>query len=93
MAGTRSSSRHRADRGDLAGAIRLLAKGFRMPREPQEHHLRRAYALGDLYERAGDVPQARSMFLRVLHVDPEYLDRGSAGSIARLTFAKLVPVS
>ncbi|MEI2700208.1 MAG: tetratricopeptide repeat protein [Microthrixaceae bacterium] len=64
----------RADQGDLAGAIRLLAKGFRMPREPQEHHLRRAYALGDLYERAGDVPQARSMFLRVLHVDPEYLD-------------------
>lgn len=64
----------RADQGDLAGAIRLLAKGFRMPRNPQEHHLRRAYSLGDLYERAGDVPQARSMFLRVAQVDPEYLD-------------------
>lgn len=63
-----------ADRGDLAGAVRLLAKGFRFPRQPQEHHLRRAYALGDLYERAGDVPQARSMFLRLAQADPFYLD-------------------
>lgn len=65
-----------ADQGDLAGAIRLLAKGFRFPRQPQDHHLRRAYALGDLYERAGEVPQARSMFLRVAEIDPPYLDSG-----------------
>ncbi len=63
-----------ADQGDLAGAIRLLAKGFRFPKAPREHHLRRAYALADLYERAGDVPQARALFATLVRSDPEYLD-------------------
>jgi tetratricopeptide (TPR) repeat protein len=63
-----------ADQGDLAGAIRLLAKGFRFPKAPREYHLRRAYALADLYERAGDVPQARSLFGSLVSADPDYLD-------------------
>ncbi len=63
-----------ADQGDLAGAIRLLAKGFRFPKAPREYHLRRAYALADLYERAGDVPQARSLFGSLVGADPDYLD-------------------
>ncbi len=63
-----------ADRGDLAGAIRLLGKGFKFPKRPMEHHLRRAYALADLYERSGDVPQARALFAQLLHFDPEFLD-------------------
>lgn len=63
-----------ADQGDLAGAVRLLAKGFRLPKEPREHHLRRGYALADLYERVGDVPQARSLFGRVARADPSFLD-------------------
>ena len=63
-----------ADQGDLAGAIRLLAKGFRFPKTPREYHLRRAYALADLYERAGDVPQARSLFGSLVGADPDYLD-------------------
>jgi tetratricopeptide (TPR) repeat protein len=63
-----------ADRGELASAIRLLSQGFRFPKRPREHHLRRAYALGDLYERSGDVPQARSLFERISRADPEFLD-------------------
>lgn len=63
-----------ADRGDLAGAIRVLAKGFRLSGSPREHHLRRGYALADLYERAGDVPQARALFERISAADPAYLD-------------------
>lgn len=65
-----------ADRGDLAGAVRLLGKGFRFPKRPMEHHLRRAYALADLYERSGDVPQARALFGQILRADPEFLDVG-----------------
>ena len=66
-----------ADQGELASAIRLLSKGFRLPKHPSEHHLRRAYALADLYERAGDVPQARSLFERILRVEPDFLDTSS----------------
>lgn len=63
-----------ADQGDLAAAIALLGKSFRLPKRPMEHHLRRAYALGDLYERSGDLPQARMLFGRISAVDPDYLD-------------------
>lgn len=66
-----------ADQGELASAIRLLSKGFRLPKHPSEHHLRRAYALADLYERAGDVPQARSLFERILRAEPDFLDTSS----------------
>ncbi len=63
-----------ADRGDLPGAVKLLGAGFRFPRRPQLHHLRRAYALGDLEERAGDLPRARELFGRVAAVDPDFAD-------------------
>lgn len=63
-----------ADRGELAAAVRLLSKGFRFPKEPREHHLRRAYALADLYERSGDVPQARALFGRIAQAEPGFLD-------------------
>jgi tetratricopeptide (TPR) repeat protein len=63
-----------ADQGDLAGAITLLGKGFRLPRRPMEHHLRRAYALADLYDRAGDAPQAVALFARIAAADPQFLD-------------------
>jgi len=66
----------RADQGDLAAALRILSKGFRFPKKPQEHHLRRAYALADLYERSGDMPQARSLFGRINRADPDFLDAG-----------------
>jgi tetratricopeptide (TPR) repeat protein len=64
-----------ADRGDLDGAIEVLATAAAKPlRNPAERHLRQWYALGDLYERAGDLPRARELFLRVLAVDPDAYD-------------------
>lgn len=63
-----------ADRGRLDDAIALLSQGFRMPKRPKLHHLRRAYALADLEERAGDVPTARSRFERIAAVDPDFAD-------------------
>lgn len=51
-----------ADRGKIAEAVTLLADGWRTPRNPQEFHLRRAYALADLYDRGGDQPAARRLF-------------------------------
>ena len=63
-----------ADRGDLPGAIRVLEQGWRMPRRAQDHHLRRGYALADLYERAGDVARARELFSRIAALDPGFAD-------------------
>lgn len=63
-----------ADQGRLADAIALLGKGFRIPKRPMDHHLRRAYALADLYERSGDVPQARLLFTQVARAEPDFLD-------------------
>lgn len=65
-----------ADRGDLRAALRLLGSGFRFPRRPQVHHLRRAYALADLEERVGDLPRARELFGRIAAVDPDFADVG-----------------
>jgi tetratricopeptide (TPR) repeat protein len=68
-----------ADTGDLGGAISLLAGGgsTKSLRNPAERHLRQWYALGDLYERAGDVPRARDLFMRVAQADPEAYDVGT----------------
>ena len=63
-----------ADRDDFAAAISLLEQGFNFPKRPMPHHLRRAYALADLYERSGDLPKARTMFGRVEAVDPDFAD-------------------
>ncbi|MDZ7733491.1 MAG: hypothetical protein U5R31_10675 [Acidimicrobiia bacterium] len=46
------------------------------PSTPRAHHLRRAYALADLYERAGDLPAARQLFERVDHQAPALTDAG-----------------
>ncbi len=63
-----------ADRGELVAAIRLLEQGWRYPRTPKPFHLRRAYALADLYERAGELPKARDLFGRVAASDPGFAD-------------------
>ena len=52
----------KADRGEMQAAIRVLEQGWRLPSRPRDHHLRRAYALADLYERAGRSPRARELF-------------------------------
>jgi tetratricopeptide (TPR) repeat protein len=63
-----------ADRGKVPDAIRLLEQGWRFPKRPRVHHLRRAYALADLYERAGDVTRARELFSRIRAADPSFAD-------------------
>lgn len=66
-----------ADKGKLQEAIDLLSQGkWRLPRQPREHHLRRAYALADLYERAGDVGRARDLFGRIQRADARFGDVG-----------------
>ena len=63
-----------ADRGDLAGAIRLMEKTAKVPARPQEHHLRSWYVLADLYDRAGEVVKARNMFMRIRKFDKSFYD-------------------
>ena len=63
-----------ADQDRLRDAISLLERGWKPPKVPHEHHLRRAYALGALYERAGDLPRARITFAWVQSIDPGFAD-------------------
>ncbi|MCY3560949.1 MAG: hypothetical protein OXH20_07240 [bacterium] len=63
-----------ADRGRLPEAVALLADGWRTPRNPQEFHLRRAYALADLYDRGGDQPAARRLFTWIERHSPGFAD-------------------
>ncbi|MEM9203892.1 MAG: tetratricopeptide repeat protein [Actinomycetota bacterium] len=64
----------KADQGDLTSAIRLLEQNWRPPKRPQPHHLRRAYALADLYDRAGRAPRARELFSWVAGHAPDLAD-------------------
>jgi len=64
----------RADRGELDAAIRLLEQGWKPPKRPRAHHLRRAYALADLYDRAGRAPRARELFAWVASHDKNLAD-------------------
>jgi hypothetical protein len=64
----------RADRGDVAGGIALLEQGWKLPKRPREHHLRRAYALADLYERGGEVARARELFQWIARSEPDFAD-------------------
>jgi tetratricopeptide (TPR) repeat protein len=63
-----------ADQGRLGDAISLLEAAKAPAKRPKEHHLRVAYALADLYERAGDLPKARHLFGVVAAADPELGD-------------------
>ena len=55
-------------------AINILEKGGRAPQRPQEHHLRKAYALADLYDRAGMPVKARELFGWINASSINYLD-------------------
>ncbi len=65
-----------ADRGFVDGGVRTLEKGWKVPSEPQEHHLRRAYALADLLERDGKIPKSRKLFGWIAQKDPYFGDAG-----------------
>ncbi|MCU0273382.1 MAG: tetratricopeptide repeat protein [Acidimicrobiales bacterium] len=62
------------DRGRLQEALRLLEAGWKTPKRPREHHLRRAYALADLTERLGGLARARELFGWVAGHDPGFAD-------------------
>ena len=64
----------KADRGDLPGAIATLEHRWRKPDRPRTDQLRRAYALADLYDRAGRTTRARELFKWVAHHDSELAD-------------------
>jgi tetratricopeptide (TPR) repeat protein len=63
-----------AERGRTDEALDLLGHGFTLPKKAKDHHLRRAYALADLYERAGDVPKARDLFTWLRKQDTSFAD-------------------
>lgn len=63
-----------ADDGQLAEAISLLERAHKSSGRYQVHHLRQAYALADLYERAGEVARARELFRWVLDREPDFVD-------------------
>lgn len=69
-----------ADQGKLESAIGLLEKAQRSVKRPAVHHLRQAYVLGDLYERAGDVTRARELFRWVATHEPEFVDAAERAS-------------
>jgi tetratricopeptide (TPR) repeat protein len=63
-----------ADRGQLDEAIELLARQGATPKRIRDHHLRQWYALGDLYDRAGAVVEARRWLGQVAARDPSFVD-------------------
>jgi tetratricopeptide (TPR) repeat protein len=63
-----------ADQGRLREAIATLDKRSADVKRVQEHHLRLWYALADLYERAGEIPSARDLFLRIRRHDASFAD-------------------
>ena len=65
-----------ADQKRYQEAIDLLirAGGSKVLRNPAARHVRMWYALADIYDRAGDMAQARELFARVVAVDPEAYD-------------------
>lgn len=66
-----------ADRGQIDEAVALMEKGRHRVKRPKERHLRMAYVLADLQERAGDLPAARAGFAWIRTHDPDFADVGS----------------
>lgn len=63
-----------ADQGDLAGALRTMAKALELPKRPKDYHLRQWYVVADLYDRSGDVIKARRYFALIAEADQSFAD-------------------
>ena len=63
-----------ADQGRLVEAIDLLGTRRLFPKHPEDVDLRKAYVLGDFYERAGDVARARQIFTSLASESPGFVD-------------------
>ena len=64
----------KADQDDIRGAIATLEHRWKRPQHPRADQLRRAYALADLYDRAGKTARARELFKWVARHDPKLAD-------------------
>jgi len=65
-----------ADQGDLAGALRTMAKALELPKRPKDYHLRQWYVVADLFDRSGDVIKARRYFALITEADANFADVG-----------------
>jgi tetratricopeptide (TPR) repeat protein len=63
-----------AESGRLDAALVMLRRRAGDVRRARPYHLRLWYALGDLEERAGNLPEARSLFQRVARQEPGFAD-------------------
>jgi hypothetical protein len=63
-----------ADKGDVQAAVRLMQLAKQDPAKVREHHLREWYVLADLYDRSGDLINARSIFQRIASNDSNFSD-------------------
>ena len=65
-----------ADQQRYEEAIALLVKagGAKQLRNPSYRHVRLWYALGDIFDRAGDPTSARELFARVVIAEPDAYD-------------------
>ena len=63
-----------ADKGDIQNAVRIMQQTKKDPAKVREHHLREWYVLADLYDRSGDVINAREWFKKIAHNDPDFSD-------------------
>ncbi len=63
-----------ADQGKLAKAIAILERSLSIRRKPTLVDLRQWYVLADLYERAGEIGHARSLFSRIIKHDANFFD-------------------
>ena len=65
-----------ADQKKYKESIDLLirAGAGKILRNPSYRHVRLWYTLGDVLDRAGDIPGAREMFARVVVAEPEAYD-------------------
>ena len=63
-----------ADQGNLSKAISILERSLSVRRAPTFVDLRQWYVLADLYERAGEISHARSLFNRIINYDANFFD-------------------
>ncbi len=63
-----------ADQGNLSKAISILERSLAVRRKPRFVDLRQWYVLADLYERAGEISHARSLFSRIIEHDADFFD-------------------
>ena len=63
-----------ADQGNLEGAMEVMSRQTGELKRPSEYHLRQWYVVGDLFDRMGNVIEARRFFERVVAFEPGFAD-------------------